>query len=393
MSLGVSQINYWRQKPETNTKNEKINIEEGGPGAQYLSYPVFLGLTILGGFFALDHLYLRSPLTFLAKIIVNILCFGLWWLYDASQAIFNSDVVKVFGLPVPGMGPKGIGAGTLTSDTPDRKHLTFLMYGLSLIFGGIFGMDSFIVGDKTSGIIRLISFVTIIFAPIAIGWWLYGLFKFFFSTRDVTDKYWEYFGAPEPKEASTSTIEWLANNIPFLSFMLGPIRTVKSVIENPEVLATGPVGKLATAAAIAAKPLINEAKTVTDPIVHAIEGAESVAESALGVVRNGVNLAGDAVTTAGKAANAISTAVGPVAELASMGIKSPIPSVDNLASAVTKRTLTGGGIESNIGILGFTLMGVISIITVSGILLTFLRSKKTNVRSERNDPPPKPGVF
>ena len=46
----------------------------------YLSYNVFLGLSVLGGFFALDHLYLRSPLTFLAKIIINIMFF--WRLVD-----------------------------------------------------------------------------------------------------------------------------------------------------------------------------------------------------------------------------------------------------------------------------------------------------------------------
>lgn len=397
MSLGVSQIDYWRQKAQPPADSKPpISLKEGeGPGAQYLSYSVFLGLTVLGGFFALDHLYLRSPLTFLAKIIVNILCFGVWWLYDISQAIFNRDVVKVFGLPVPGMGPRGIGAGTLSSDTPDRKHLAFLIYGLSLIFGGIFGMDSFIVGDKTSGLIRLISFVTIIFAPVAIGWWFYGLFKFFFSTRDVTDKYWEYFGAPQPHEKTLSTTEWLAYKIPFLSSILGPINTIKSVINDPELLASGPVRELAEAAAIAAKPLINDTKAVTDPIVNAVKGAEGVVQSAINVVGDGVAVAGEAVAAAEETAKTLSGTIAPIVELGEMSMKSPIPSANNIASAAAKMVAkqTGGGVLQNTSVLGFTLMGVISIIAVSGMVLTYLRSRKTNGRSERDDSPPEPGVL
>lgn len=38
-------------------------------------------------------------------------------------------------------------------------------------------------------------------------------------------------------------------------------------------------------------------------------------------------------------------------------------------------------------------MGVISLIAVSGMVLTYLRSRKTNGRPERNDSPPKPGVL
>lgn len=394
MSLGVSQIDYWRQKsqPPAGTKavSTPVSKDEGGPGAQYLSYPVFMGLTILGGFLALDHLYLRSPMTFLAKFIVNILCFGVWWLYDVSQAIFNKDVVKVFGLPVPGMGPRGIGAGVFANETPDRKHLAFLIYGLSLIFGGIFGMDSFIVGDKTSGIIRLISFVTIIFAPVAIGWWLYGLFKFFFSTRDVTDKYWEYFGAPKPHEETLSTTEWLVYKIPFLSYIFGPINAVKEAVTNPSTIATGPIGELAEVAAVAAKPLVNEASAVIAPIVNAIKSGEGIVQSGIDVVGKGVNVAGNAVATAKEAVNTLE----PLTTVAAEAMASPIPSAASLTEATTKLKMDGGGgLLQNTSVLGFTLMGVISIIAVSGMVLTYLRSRKTNGRPERDDSPTEPGVL
>jgi hypothetical protein len=44
--------------------------------------------------------------------------FGVWWIYDAAQAIFNRDIIKVYGLGVPGLGPKGIACGVLAKDEP-----------------------------------------------------------------------------------------------------------------------------------------------------------------------------------------------------------------------------------------------------------------------------------
>ena len=138
---------------------------------------------------------------------------GSWWLYDASQAVFNKDVVKVFGLGVPGLGPKGIAAGVLVNDVPDKKHMSFFIYALALLFGGMFGLDSFIVGDKQSGFIRLICLITGILAPIAIFWWLFNIGKFFLKTKDVTNQYWEYFGAPQPAEQRMTWGEKLVQKI------------------------------------------------------------------------------------------------------------------------------------------------------------------------------------
>ena len=104
MSTEISQLKYWREEE----KNSNANGAAVGTKTDALSYHVFLGLSVLGGAIGLDHLYLRSPLTFLAKCVVNMLFFGVWWFYDAAQAIFNSDVVKVYGLGVPGLGPQGL---------------------------------------------------------------------------------------------------------------------------------------------------------------------------------------------------------------------------------------------------------------------------------------------
>lgn len=279
MSLGVSQIEYWREVNKPNKNNDNSNVKdakEGGPGAIYLSYDVFLGLTVIGGLLALDHLYLRSPLTFIAKIIVNILTLGSWWLYDASQAVFNKDVVKVFGLGVPGMGPKGIAAGVLASDVPDKKHMAFFIYGLAVIIGGIFGLDSFIVGDKQSGFIRLICLITGILAPVAIFWWLYNLGLFLFKPKDVTNKYWEYFGAPQPAESRMSIGEKLFTKLPFFEKIFGPVSKVKTTVVNT------------------AEGVVNTAETLGEALSeNPVKATESIVTDQFDYIENKINTATD----------------------------------------------------------------------------------------------------
>lgn len=294
MSQTVSQIEYWREvnKPDKNTTNAK-NDKEGGPGAIYLSYDVFLGLSILGGLLALDHLYLRSPLTFLLKIVLNIITLGTWWLYDATQAVFNKDVVKVFGLGVPGLGPKGIAAGVLASDVPDKKHMAFFIYALALILGGIFGLDSFIVGDKQSGLIRLVCLITGILAPIAIFWWLFNLGKFFIKTKDVVSLYWEYFGAPPPAEHGMTLGEKIITKFPFLEKIFGPVQRVKNAAvkvaegleqsseDFVETLVTDPGS--AVESAITA-PLTFAEKVITSPLERVGDSVNKILTNTTGRV-------------------------------------------------------------------------------------------------------------
>jgi hypothetical protein len=296
MSQGVSQIEYWRDTPNNanNTNANNTNAKEGGPGAIFLSYDVFLGLSIIGGFLALDHLYLRSPLTFIAKIIVNVLTLGSWWMYDASQAFFNKDVVKVFGLGVPGMGPKGIGAGVLASDVPDKKHMAFFIYGLVIILGGVFGLDSFIVGDKQSGFIRLICLITGILAPVAIFWWLFNLGKFFFKTKDVTNQYWEYFGAVPPAEHGMTWGERLATKFPFLQKLFGPITRVKNAVVSTAEGAINTAEAIGEAAFI--DPIGTAERVIVAPAVIAKEKIKEIAQESDKIIGEVFNSVADVAT-------------------------------------------------------------------------------------------------
>lgn len=422
MGSSVSQINYWNDAIKivnisTNKKGAADNKDntDGSPGAVFLSYDVFMALSILGGFFALDHLYLRSPLTFLSKVIVNILCLGVWWIYDASHAVFNKDVVKVFGLGIPGVGPKGIAAGVLANDMPDKKHMSFFMYGLALLLGGIFGLDSFLVGDKQSGFIRLVCLITGILAPIAIFWWLYNLFIFLFKTKNVTSLYWEYFGSPPPAEHGMTIGEKLVTKFPFLQQIFGPISTVKNTVDNiSEVLSHGPI-KVVTDTISQLKPVINTVvtpviQTALAPAIQAVMPLKqtlntglAVAQTGLATAKEGLALGKTALETGTAIASQTLDVVGQTADAATKALTlapGAAALTSGLTTAVAQTALnnlsqSGGNQTAGnhaAGILPYVLIGTITIVAVSGLILTYRRSKQ-NAAQRKDDSPPEPGIL
>ena len=173
-----------------------------------LDYSLYTGLAVFLGLFAIDQLYLRSPLSFLIKLVINLMTFGFLWFYDAAQALFNKDEIKIFGVNIPFLssliGPTGIGAGMFL-DIPagmpvQYKEMSnnFLIYSLVLLVTGLFGGDSFLLGDSMSGFIRMFSCISIIGLPVAFAWFIYNMYIFIFKTDQLLDMNWQYFAAPKP---------------------------------------------------------------------------------------------------------------------------------------------------------------------------------------------------
>lgn len=170
------------------------------------NYTWYWVLAVFFGWAGLDMFYLRSPIAGVVKVILNIFTLGFIWFYDALQATFNKDQIEVTGPISPFYGPIGI-AGGMFMDQPGAeeqksKHANMLLYGIVLIATGLFGGDSFLVGDKLSGYIRIIALITIFFSPIAFIWWVYKLYLYFIRTDQLLDQNYEFFGAPEPPDAS-----------------------------------------------------------------------------------------------------------------------------------------------------------------------------------------------
>jgi hypothetical protein len=339
MGTTVSNLKFWLEELELFG-----NKEEKGDSI-YLSYKVFLGLTIVLGFFGLDHLYLRSPLTFLAKFIVNILFFGVWYVYDVSHALFNSDVVKLYGLGVPILGPKGIAAGVLSKEEPSKLHWNFFIYGLCLMMGGAFGLDSFLVGDNQTGAIRIILLISFIGAPIAIGWWIYHMFLFFTDTEGVINNNGDFFGKEGGsfKSRLFGMIPKFVLNI--IEMFIGPLTGLVSAATAPITAAVTTVGKTADAAKAAAQ----EIPALADNIKGIVSAASSIGS------------------------------ITPLTATATQGALQ--------TSSNTQRAQTGG----NLNALPYTLLGTVAIISAAGLLLTYFRSKRN--APEQDDSPPEPGVL
>lgn len=353
----------------------------------FLSYDLLWALSIVGGALALDHLYLRSPVTFLIKIVVNIFTLGLWWLYDALQLTFNRDVVKIFGLPMPTMGHEGLGSGVLASDIPTDKHASFLFYGLTLIVGGIFGADAFLTGNRKEGFVRLISLITVLFAPVAFIWYGYKLFRFFFKTGAVLDENWEYFGAPRPVEPrKPSILDMIGEKFPFLQRIIGIVETVKDtasdIIQDPLGALTGPIEKEAVA-------ILQPLESSVEPIVNTIKEGETVVENALNVARDGIS----AIRNIGKDITEIASSamIIPGAVTSTMNSLNPDQLTKNITVAKTAINQSGG---VNSSFLGYILISTIAIISVSEFLLSFRRFRQNRNVTERtntkNDTPPEP---
>ena len=382
MSIGVSQLKFWKEGLSPDELNSTNSNSGKGGGAQ-LSYDIFLGLSFLGGFFALDHFYLRSPLTAIAKIIVNILVFGIWWLYDASQAIYHMDVVKVYGLGIPGIGPMGIAGGVLSHEQPDKKHLSFVIYTVILFMFGAFGGDSFLLGDKRSGYLRLFSLITVIFAPVALCWWGYHIYRYFFKTKDMITNHSDYFGAigaPKPEPEEDSSFFSIFYKIP----IIGPfLKTFVAMFTVSDIVKG--VMKGAT----------ESVKVVMEGATESVKGVTDTAQIALKTVDDTI-LLGKTVVEQGsevakKATESIIQVTDTVQEVGKQiaSVSGAIPSMYDSDAAKVTAAMQGGAV-AGLNLLPYTLLGTLLVIAVASFILTYYRSKK-NV--PRDDAPPEPGVF
>jgi hypothetical protein len=329
------------------------DTSESGADGAYLSYDWFIILAVLGGWFGLDHLYLRSPWSFLAKLVVNFLFFGIWYFYDIIQAFSSKDVIKVYGVGLPGFPAKRVAMGVLAQDEPSTKHFNFFIYALCLFMGGMFGLDSFLVGDRKYGIIRLLCLISIIFTPIALGWWVYKLFKFFTDTPSVVNQYASYFGSA-------------GGGWNIFGSLMDP-RTIIGTIVQPFGLAAQTAATAWKETATAARESVEMGKQIVAAVGTAGEIlSKAQVTSPIPDASIIEKLAAELKRTAGESATQSAT-----------------------QSAATNIAQEGGG---SLNILPYTLLGTIALIALSGFVATYYRSKK-HVAAPQDDRPPEPGVF
>ncbi len=159
-------------------------------GGKQISPGVLQATSLLGGFFGLDHLLLRSPQTAFMKFVFNIITLGLWYWYDVIQVFQDMDFIKEYGYTVPFKGPVGLGAGIIGATsgpgaapkgTP--SPLMFLAYIALLVVP--FGVSNFFAGDFKGGAAKF--FLTFYFFTTVLGllWSLYSIFYATFNTKSL----------------------------------------------------------------------------------------------------------------------------------------------------------------------------------------------------------------
>lgn len=376
----ATNINPQNSEPNVNTtqtgSGEPPRFSHTGSGywgGAYYPYWSLMVMTVLGGFFGLDHFFLRSPTSGLLKAFINTITFGSWWVYDMIQIFHDKQSVLKNGLTIPALGASGIAAGVFT-DKPGTSGkvkgpwLYFLFLFVS-IFPYTFGLDSFIAGDIFGGVFKLSGILILPLFFIFLQKFL-ELYRIYI-TPDV------FFEKGLPR-------------LPGVNFLIGDWGCHRFAPEDFEGLCAGgllgfaltllPATTAAVDGIVAAPFLATQAATTV--VVDSIKLADDAVKAAQGTLGQ-VAKVGQAVRSASQLASKVSQA-----ETAAISTASAAARPDSIKAEATKRGLVGGGEE---GLSSAALIFVTSLIIGGGLYQGGLRIKqliKQNGASTRDDSPP-----
>ena len=151
------------------------------------NYFVFILLSVFCGFFALDHIYLRSFSTAFQKILYNVFGLGIWYFWDLCQIFTEGERVQSEGLTSPFDWTQGIGRGVFGDPFSKLKFIpekSYIIWAFLTVFGGFLALDKFYLGDYLHGITKVIS----VFSPLilfGVLWVAWDAIHAIFMTKDV----------------------------------------------------------------------------------------------------------------------------------------------------------------------------------------------------------------
>jgi hypothetical protein len=358
----------------------------GGP---WYSYWMLMVVTLVFGFFGMDHFLLRSPLTGFLKLITNILGLGLWWIYDIVQVFGEKENVMKYGLSAPIVGPLGIGAGMFVDNQPDEKPskspLRYLLY-LFLLFVP-FGFDSLVAGDMNGALAKFISCFVFLLWPIAIAWSINNIYK----------------AVVVPQELFTEGVDRF---FPFTWFMgkkgpsvLGP----KDILARTDGCEPGGANGFFGAILGMLPPIFTSAIGTFFPgIVPAVEGVAAATRAGAATIKAAANTATNvigaihdpAVQTASIASNLVQkvpTALEQTGALASQ-VQTQLLDYTNPETLKKMAIQTGGG--DGDGISSAALFVLFGSVLIGGVIMGLkslkgINSKNKDDGRKRNDTPPR----
>lgn len=331
--------------------------------------------TVLGGFFGLDHLLLRSPTTAFFKLLANIFSLGYFYWYDLLQFTVEADTVKEKGLRIPFMGDVGLGAGMFHADgkTPapatSPKPFLFAAYCIAVLIG--FGLDFLIAGDFPGAAAKIFSiFPLILFFFTPIFWVFTGLWYVYTIVRTYF-----YTGSTVLSKDTSNKSRGVAHFFPF-SLLMKPyyIPSGKFIPVEPEQPdCDRPLGF----------PWNMFSAFITTPIKVA-------ADSAITPIKTTAVAYGEAAKVAAEAAKEGATAVGKSIEAAgNLASRAPeiIQSVSQgLATAAASPAPIQKGGATAVSVSDKLFFGAFGLLVLGGAGLTAFRAIKNT--SEPDDTPP-----
>lgn len=362
-------------------------------------------LTILPitGFFGIDHLFLRSPITALAKTFINFITLGLWYFYDILQVTTDKDTVKQFGFSVPIYGPTGIGAGQLLEpgEAPNKdapSHWRFILYAILTLLP--LGLDFFVAGDFAGGGLRFMTSVIFLLWPLGFFWGCYNMYRVWFTPDDLLkkgtyriwpfsifiDKYKSVAGVLGPGSPEQPVPVCREKGI--VETIMEPVNTIigvgTSIVAQPVSTALQGVAELPS--------------RVGDAAVAAIAPVQAVMEVAAPTVSAGIQIAktvppaiAAVPAVAANVSNRLAEVAKPEALIASAG---PAVSSAALVSKAAEGVLKGGSASGSGSIQLFSdsaLLFTIGILVFGGAIISLIRSRPLDEPTKKNDAPPKPG--
>ena len=368
------------------------------------SFWVLQLLTILPtGFFGLDHLFLRSPLTALAKAFLNIFTLGFWYFYDILQVTLDRDTVKAVGLSVPfpwvamfgSHGAGGIASGMFLgpgekSDDDAVSPWRYVIYAL-LTFLPL-GFDHFIAGDFVGGGIKFLATISIILLPLALLWGCFNMYRAWIRPADLFKKgiyrIWPFSmvvgstfpvkgvlgpGRPEDEDPACSSggIIGLAADI-----ILDPIKTaVNGIAEIPAAV----VVPLQVAVKEGLAPTVTAGLKVGQLVPQVINGVPELAANVSSKLEAVSDL--DAILRKSKEPLGVTGVLGSGANV--MGLA---------AKATTAVLQGGGGAAISAPFSDGALLFTLALLVFGGGILTLIRSREDGrpQGSKENDTPPNP---
>jgi hypothetical protein len=374
--------------------NVDIGITQGSYwGGAQIPYWLYMVITIfpITGILGLDHLILRSPKTFILKLLTMIPLLGFWYFYDIAQVVGERELVEKYGLGVPYYGPIGLGAGMFINkesknlapaDVP--KPWIFMAYVFVSVLFIAFPLNKLVIGDYWGAIAQLSMYLCGIFTIgftilSAIFWGGYDIYRILFETRGIFEK-----GAARIFPAT-----WFMDPY-FNKGALGPSKVKPPEPGIAEKTLAAMVG-VPMAAAEATSNIIRASGAVAADAVKAADA------STIGLVKEAAQDTSKLMSTATSAVtNVVGATAGTVTKTAQatgglLDVVTKLPGILEKVGSAGPPKQAGGAMMDSASTSSTLLLFSVAVAAFGGyVLYTMKKTLGQGINVESDDPPPNP---